>query len=182
MLVLGGNSLARLTASSSDDVDRWALSNRLLRAKNLAFLGFSQSLSSELPLVVPLAISDLALARLGNALLLGGEGSGVEVFQIWLIHLSLLAASCCCSCRNLLVTALPCWSLTAWMASCIVLWTIAISGRGEYTDLIVRLPDSGEEGLEVSRELASLLASYSVAVSENISLWEDVWVLEESEL
>ena len=50
-------------------------------------------------------------------------------------------------------------------------------GRGEYTDLTVRLPDSGEEGLEVSRELASLLASYSVAVSENISLWEDVLVL-----
>ena len=72
MLVLGGNSLARLTASSSDDVGRCVLSNRLLRAKNLAFLGLvSQSLSSELLLVVPLAISDLALARLGNALLLG---------------------------------------------------------------------------------------------------------------
>ena len=68
------------------------------------------------------------------------------------------------------------------MASCIVLWTIAISGRGEYTHLTVRLPDSGEEGLEGSWELASLLASYSVAVSENISLWEDVVVLEESEL
>ena len=54
--------------------------------------------------------------------------------------------------------------------------------RGEYTDLTVRLPDSGEEGLEVSRELASLLVLYSVAVSENISLWEDVVVLEESEL
>ena len=80
MLVLGGNNLACLTASSSDDVGRCVLSNRLLRAKNLAFLGFSQSLSSELPLVVPLAISDLALARLGNALLLGGGGSGVEVF------------------------------------------------------------------------------------------------------
>ena len=113
VLVLGGNSLACLTASSSDDVGRCVLSNRLLRAKNLAFLGFSQSLSSELPLVVPLAISDLALARLGNALLLGGGGSGVEVFRIWFMHLSLLAASCCCSCRNLLVTALPCWSLTA---------------------------------------------------------------------
>ena len=114
VLVLGGNSLARLTASSSDDVGRCVLSNRLFRAKNLAFLGLvSQSLSSELPLVVPLAISDLALGRLGNALLLGGGGSGVEVFRIWLIHLSLLAASCCCSCRNLLVTALPCWSLTA---------------------------------------------------------------------
>ena len=91
VLVLGGNSLARLTASSSDDVGRCVLSNRLFRAKNLAFLGFSQSLSSELPLVVPLAISDLALGRLGNALLLGGGGSGVEVFRIWLIHLSLLA-------------------------------------------------------------------------------------------
>ena len=76
--------LARLTASSSDDVGRCVLSNRLFRAKNLAFLGLvSQSLSSELPLVVPLAISNLALGRLGNALLLGGGGSGVEVFRIW---------------------------------------------------------------------------------------------------
>ena len=96
VLVLEGNSLARLTTSSSDDVDRCVLSNRLLRAKNLAFLGFSQSLSSELLLVVPLAISDLALGHLGKALLLGGGGSGVEVFRIWLIHLSLLAASSCC--------------------------------------------------------------------------------------
>ena len=68
------------------------------------------------------------------------------------------------------------------MAMCIVLWRIASSGRGEYTDLAVRLPDSGEEGLEVSLELASLLASYSVAVSVNISLWEDVVVLEVSVL
>ena len=114
VLVLEGSNLARLIASSSDDVGRCVLSNCLLRAKNLAFLGLvSQSLSSELPLVVPLAISDLALGRLGNALLLGGGGSGVEVFRIWLIHLSLLTASCCCSCRNLLVTALLCWSLTA---------------------------------------------------------------------
>ena len=94
MLVLEISNLAHLTASSSDDVGRCVLSNHLLRAKNLAFLGFSQSLSSELPLVVPLAISDVALGHLGNALLLGGGGSGVEVFQIWLIHLSLLAASC----------------------------------------------------------------------------------------
>ena len=41
VLVLEGNSLACLTASSSDDVDIDVLSNRLLRAKNLAFLGFS---------------------------------------------------------------------------------------------------------------------------------------------
>ena len=68
MLVLEGNH-GHFTASSSDDVD---LSKHLLRARNFAFLGFSQSLSSELPLVVPLAISDLALDLLGNALLLGG--------------------------------------------------------------------------------------------------------------
>ena len=44
-----------------------------------------------------MAISDLALGLLGNALLLGGGGSGVEVFRIWLIHLSSLAAtSDCC--------------------------------------------------------------------------------------
>ena len=96
MLVLEGNSLTHLTASSLDDVDVDVLSNCLLGAKNLAFLGFSQSLSSELLLVVPLTISDLALAHLGNALLLGGGGSGVEVFRIWLIHLSLLAATFCC--------------------------------------------------------------------------------------
>ena len=76
VLVLEGN-LACFTASSLDDV---VPSNRLFKAKNLAFLGFSQSLSSELLLVVPLAISDPALGRLGNALLLGGGGSGVEVF------------------------------------------------------------------------------------------------------
>ena len=69
VLVLEGN-LARFTASSSDDVE---LSNHLLRAKNLVFLGFSQSLSSELPLVVPLAISDLALACLGECIALGRE-------------------------------------------------------------------------------------------------------------
>ena len=68
------------------------------------------------------------------------------------------------------------------MASCMVLCSIAISGRGKYTDLTVRLPDSVEEGLEVSLELASLLASYSVAVSVDISLWEGVVVLEVSEL
>ena len=68
------------------------------------------------------------------------------------------------------------------MASCMVLCTIAISGRGKYTDLTVRLPDSGEEDLEVSLELVSLLALYSIAVSVNISLWEDVVVLEVSEL
>ena len=43
-------------------------------------------------------------------------------------------------------------------------------------------PDSGEEGLDVSLELASVLASYSVDVSVDISLWEDVMVLEVSEL
>ena len=55
----------------------------------------------------------------------------------------------------------------------IISFIFGISGRGEYTDLTVRLPDSGEEGLEVSLELASLLASYSVPVSVNNSLWED---------
>ena len=58
------------------------------------------------------------------------------------------------------------------MASCIVLWIIAISGVGEYTVLTDKLPDSGDDGLEASLLLGSLLASYSVV----ISLWEDVWV------
>ena len=56
--------------------------------------------------------------------------------------------------------------------------TIAISGRGECTDLTVELPVSGDEGLEDSHELISLLASYSV----DISLWEGVQVLKELNL
>ena len=63
-----------------------------------------------------------------------------------------------------------------------VLCTMDISGRGEYTDLGVRLPDSGEEGLLVSLLLALLLASYSDDVVVEVSIWEDVVVLEASEL
>ena len=48
----------------------------------------------------------------------------------------------------------------------------AISGVGEYTVLADKLPDSGDDGLEASLLLSSLLALYSVV----ISLWEDVWV------
>ena len=44
------------------------------------------------------------------------------------------------------------------MASCIVLWIIAISGVGEYTVLTDKLPDSGDNGLEASLLLGSLLA------------------------
>ena len=57
--------------------------NCLLRASNHAFLAVcgSQSDSSELPLLTPLAFSDLALAHLGGTLLMGG-GSGVEVLLI----------------------------------------------------------------------------------------------------
>ena len=40
------------------------------------------------------------------------------------------------------------------------------------------MPASGDEGLEDSRELVSLLASYSV----DISLWEGVPVLKELDL
>ena len=58
------------------------------------------------------------------------------------------------------------------MASCIVLCIIAISGVGEYTVLTDKLPDSGDDGFEVSLLLGSLLASYS----DVISLWEDVAV------
>ena len=66
--------------SSSDFV---GVSNYLFRASNHALLAVcgSQSDSSELPLVTPLAFSDLALARLGGTLLMGG-GSGVEVLLI----------------------------------------------------------------------------------------------------
>ena len=64
-------------------LDLVGVSNRLLRASNRAFLAVcgSQFDSSELPLVTPLAFSDLALARLGGTLLMGG-GSGVEVLLI----------------------------------------------------------------------------------------------------
>ena len=105
--------------SSSDLV---GVSNRLFRAWNRAILDVcgSQFDSSELPLVTPLAFSDLALARLGGTLLMG-RCSGVELLLIWILHWSLLAARALCWFSKLLVTALPCWSLTAWMASCMVL-------------------------------------------------------------
>ena len=100
-----------------------------------------------------------------------GGCSGVEVLLIWMLHWSLFAAIAFCWFNKLLVITLPCCSLTAWMASCIVLWIIAISGVGEYTVLTDKLPDSGDDGLEASSLLlGSLLASYSVV----ISLWEDV--------
>ena len=97
-------------------------SNCLLRTSNHAFLAVcgSQSDSSELLLVTPLAFSDLALARLGGTLLILG-GSGVEVLLICILHWSLFAAKVLCWLCKLLVTALPCCSLTAWMTSCIVL-------------------------------------------------------------
>ena len=94
-------------------------------------------------------LSYLPLAHLGGALLMEG-GSGVEVLFNWDIYCSLLLAISFCCWKNLLVTALSCCSLTVWMASCIVWCTMAISGRGEYTDLTVRLLDSGDDGLEVS--------------------------------
>ena len=105
--------------SSSDLV---GVSNCLLRTSNCAFLAVcgSQSDSSELPLVTPLAFSDLALAHLGGTLLILG-GSGVEVLLICILHWSLFAAKVLCWLSKLLVTALPCCSLTAWIASCIVL-------------------------------------------------------------
>ena len=154
--------------SSSDFV---GVSNRIFKAWNRAILDVCGSLSdsSQLPLVTPFAFSDLALALLGGTLLMGGC-SGIEVLLIWMLHWSLLAAIAFCWSSKLLVTALPCCSLTVWMASCIVLWIIAISGVGEYTVLTDKLPDSGDDGLEASLLLGSLLASYSVV----ISLWEDV--------
>ena len=154
--------------SSSDLV---GVSNRLFKASNRAFLDVcgSQSDSSELPLVTPLAFSNLALAHLGGTLLMGGC-SGVELLLICRLHWSLFAARAFCWLSKLLITALPCWSLTAWMASCMVLKIMAISGVGEYTVLTDKLPVSGDDGLEDPLLLGSLLASYSVV----ISLWEDV--------
>ena len=105
--------------SSSDFV---GVLNCLLRASNCSFLALcgSQSDSSELLLVTLLAFSNLALACLGGTLLILG-GSGVEVLLIYILHWSLFAAKVLCWLTKLLVTALPCCSLTAWIASCIVL-------------------------------------------------------------
>ena len=96
--------------SSSDLV---GVSNCLFKAWNRAILDVcgSQSDSSELPIVTPLAFSNLALARLGGTLLMGGC-SGVEVLFIWILHWSLLAAIAICWFSKLLVTTLPCCSLT----------------------------------------------------------------------
>ena len=103
-------------------LDLVGVSNHLLRASNCAFLAVcgSQSDSSELLLVTPLAFSDLALAHLRGTLLMLG-GSGVEVLLICTLHWSLFAAKVLCWLSKLLVTALPYCSLTAWIASCIVL-------------------------------------------------------------
>ena len=93
------NSFCLFTGTPCDGVfssDLVGVSNCLLRASNCAFLAVSDS--SELLLVTSLAFSDLALAHLG--------GSGVEVLLICALHWSLFAA-------KLLVTALPCCSLTA---------------------------------------------------------------------
>ena len=79
------NNLCLFTGIPCDglsSLDFVGVSNHLLRASNWAFLDVcgSQSDSSELLLVTPLAFSDLALAHLGGTLLMGG--SGVEVLLI----------------------------------------------------------------------------------------------------
>ena len=112
---------------------KWAL---------LAVCGL-QSESSELLLVKPLAFSNLALARLEGTFLIVLGGSGVEVLLICALHWSLLVARAFCWLSKLFVTALSCCSVTVWIASCIVKCTIATSGKGEYSVLAVRLPDSG---------------------------------------
>ena len=87
------NSLCLFTGTPQDGVSSSALVgvlNYLLRASNIALLAVCdlQSDSSEWPLVIPLAFSDLALARLGGPLLMGE--SGVEVLLICALHWSLL--------------------------------------------------------------------------------------------
>ena len=54
---------------------------------------------------------------------------------------------------------------------------MAISGRGKYKVLADKLPDSGQEGLDVSLLLDSLFASY-LYPELYISLWKDAVVLE----
>ena len=153
-------------------MDLVGVSHCLLRAMNLPFLEVTCSLLqlfSELLLVTPLAITDLVLPCLGGALLMGG-GLDVDVCFIWAMHNNLLMDISFCCLRKVLVTALPSCSMTTWMASCIVWCTIAISESGEYTDLAVRLQNSGEEGLEVFHAAGFALASYL----EDISIWESV--------
>ena len=84
------NSLCLFIGTPSDGVSSSNLigvSNHLLRASNLALLAVcgSQSDSFELPLVTPLAFSDLALTHLGGTLLILG-GSGVEFLLICALH------------------------------------------------------------------------------------------------
>ena len=119
------NSLCLFTGTLCEGVsslDFVGVSNHLLRASNCALLTLcgSQSDSSELSLVTPLAFFDLALAHLEGTLLILG-GSGVEVLLICILHWSLFAAKVLYWLSKLLVTALPCCSLTAWIASSIVL-------------------------------------------------------------
>ena len=111
------NNLCLFTVSQCDGVSSlnfFGVSSCFLRVSNLAFLAVcgSQSDSSELPLVTPLAFSDLALTHLGETLLILG-GSFVEVLLICALHWSLFAARAFCWISKLLVTALPCCSLTA---------------------------------------------------------------------
>ena len=101
------NSLCLFTSTPCDGVSSLGLfgvSNHLLRASNCAFLAVcgSQSDSSELPLVTPLAFSDLALAHLGGTLLILGR-SGVEVLLICALHRSLFAAKVLCIVSSLLL-------------------------------------------------------------------------------
>ena len=102
--------------------------------------------------------SDLALAHLGGTLLIL-RGSCVEVLLICALHWSLWVAKSCCW-SSLLVTAPPCSSLTAWIASCMDLWTIAISGRGEYRVLTVMLPDSGDDGFPAAWFIVCIVICY----------------------
>ena len=70
------------------------------------------SLDFPLQLVIPLAFSDIALVHLRETLLILG-GSGIEVLLICALHWSLFTAKVLCWVSKLLVTALPCCSLTA---------------------------------------------------------------------
>ena len=177
------NSLCLFTATLCDGPLSSVLggvSNRLFKAWKQAWLAVCGSLlslwedSSELLPVTPLAFSDLALDHLGGNFALPLGGSGVDVLICWFTSAFWLASWTCC-CSRCLVTALCCWSLTAWTASWNDLVTMAISGRDECRLLSWWLPASGDDGLDVSLLLDSLPASYS-ALELYISLWEDVLV------
>ena len=108
------NSLCLFTGTPWDGVsssDLVGVSNHLLRASNLALLAVcgSQSDSSELPLVTPLAFSNPALAHLGHC----SYWEGLVLKSSWSVHYTEA-----CLLQGLSVE----WVSSLWLLSHVVLW------------------------------------------------------------